>query len=198
MLNCTIKYADNPKGLENSRGANQGEWIIATSDSPIFYIASKDASPCVLVFIQGKNVETNTTYGCVAHISVAERIDSLDEMLEAMEIDWSTASAFLISGKSDLRTPLCADIYDLIASKIPPEKIQIDLGNKTTNVVMDIRTAMLYKESIPSENYPFFNPETYFRAACVGIFFPEKKRSLINTFDSREKDQYSHILLGNL
>jgi hypothetical protein len=181
-----IEYGSNPQNIENSRGANQGEWIIATSDSPIFYIASKDASPCVMVFIHGKNLEKDIFYGCVAHVSVAEKIDSLQEMIQAMDIDWSTASAFLISGKSSSSASICVEINNLLIARILPEKIKFDLGNKTTKAVMDIRGPVLYKEEIPGRNYSHFDPDAYFRAACVGIFFPERKRSLVNSFDSRK------------
>lgn len=186
MLDCKIEYGNNPQNIEFSRGANQGEWIIATSDSPIRYIASKDASPCVMVFIHGKNLEKDIFYGCVAHVSVAEKIDSLEEMIQAMDIDWSTASAFLISGKSTPSASICVEINNLLTTRMLPEKIKFDLGNKTTKAVMDIRGPVLYKDEIPAKNYSHFDPDAYFRVACIGIFFPERKRSLVNSFDSRE------------
>ncbi len=193
MLNSTINYNNNPKNLDASRGANQGEWIVATSDSPIFYIAAKDASPCVLLFIQGQDILSGIQYGGVAHISVAEKIDSIDDMIQALDVDWASARAYIISGKSDLRATITQDVYNHIKRKISPERIQMDLGNKSTKATMDIRDGSIYKEGISPENYAFFDPQAYFRAACPAIFFPEKKRPLFKAYDTRSMNTVTRI-----
>jgi hypothetical protein len=198
MKSFEINYDITPEDLKCSRGANQGEWIIATSDSSILYLASKDANPCVIVFIQGKNPTTGIEYGSVAHISVAEKIDSLNDMIDAMDIDWSNACAYLISGKSDLKSNIVQDIYALLECKIPTGKIKMDLGNKTTYAVMDLQNAKLYKATIPEENYASFDAQLYFRSAAIGIFFPERKKSLIKAFDGRCKKGHQCAAQENL
>ncbi len=193
MKSFEINYETAPENLGDSRGANQGEWIIATSHSSIRYLASKDASPCVIVFIHGINPTTSIEYGCVAHISVAEKVDSLNDMLNAMDIDWSNGQAYLISGKSDIKSNIVQDIYALLESKLSANKIKMDLGNKTTYAVMDIKGAKLYKATIPEDNYAKFDAEAYFRSAAIGIFFPQKKKSLVNTFDGRCKKLHQSV-----
>lgn len=185
MFSFPLIYSENTNDFSLSRGANQGEWILCKASSGVKYVAAKDAGPCLLIFMSGQCIFEQAHFAAVAHISVAEYIDSLSEMCDEMNKRCSHVQISIISSMSTEDSDLTKQVLAFLGCYFPSNGIGVDLGNRTSKAVLEIETGTLWRQKdIPFENYGLFDAKLYFQKAVIGIFDKNKKRALEKVYDN--------------
>lgn len=185
MLSFPLVYSADSRDFSQSRGANQGEWILCTASPDVQYIAGKDAGPYLLIFMHGRCASNLSCFAAVAHISVAENINSLSEMCNEMKQKCDDTQISIISSMSTKNSDLTKQVLAFLNDYFPESCIGIDLGRGTSKAVLEIETGALWQQKdIPLENYAPFDADAYFQKAVIGIFNKDRKRDLEKSYDN--------------